>query len=62
MRPKRRRRSPRSSFRDRIAYVLALAFTPAVADLNLIRLPAPLYPLYWLLRPVTILLLRIHRR
>ncbi len=42
--------------RDRLGYILALAFAPTLSDLNLFRLPNALFPLYWPLRPVSLFL------
>ncbi len=37
---------------DRIRYCLRLALTTTVGDWALVRLPSPLFPLYYLLRPI----------
>ncbi len=37
---------------DRIRYCLRLALTTTVGDWDLVRLPSPLFPLYYLLRPI----------
>ncbi len=45
----------REHLRDKIRYCLLLALTPNLSDWNALRLPSPLFPLHYLLRPFRIL-------
>ncbi len=42
----------RERWQDRTRYCLRLAFTTTAGDWALVRLPSPLFPLYYLLRPI----------
>ena len=46
----------RERLRDRLRYASLLAFTPSHGDRQWVRLPGPLYPLYYLLRPIRLTL------
>ena len=45
----------RERFKDKARYVLYLTFTPNTRDWNLLSLPGPLFPLYYILRPIRLL-------
>jgi hypothetical protein len=45
----------RERFKDKARYVLYLTFTPNTRDWNLLSLPSPLFPLYYILRPIRLL-------
>jgi len=46
----------RERLRDRVRHCLAIALTPRVQDAEFLPLPGPLSPLYYLVRPVRLLL------
>jgi hypothetical protein len=45
----------RERFKDKARYVLYLTFTPNTRDWKLLPLPGPLFPLYYILRPIRLL-------
>jgi hypothetical protein len=45
----------REQFKDKVRYVLYLTFTPNTRDWELLPLPGPLFPLYYILRPIRLL-------
>jgi len=49
----------REAFRDRLRYTLGMAFTPTLADWEALSLPDPLFPLYYVYRPLRLSMARI---
>jgi hypothetical protein len=55
-------RRARDRSRDRLAMRATRLFEPSLDDRSLVRLPGFLYPLYYLLRPLRLLVTRLFRR
>lgn len=52
----------REAFRDRLRYSLGMAFTPTLADWEALSLPDPLFPLYYVYRPLRLAAARLSSR